>query len=155
MKKLYFAYGANLNHAAMRDRCPAAVPIQPFYLKDYRLIFSGVATVQPCAGALVAGGLWSITETCEQSLDRFEGYPMLYRKCTVEHEGQDIMFYVMNYDDPCEPDVRYLNAIAQGYQDFGLPLVDLGQAVITTRQEQHAVVEWTTAMSTPLNECAD
>lgn len=155
MKKLYFAYGANLNHAAMRKRCPAAVAIKPFYLKDYRLIFSGVATVQPCTGAQVAGGLWTITDACEQSLDRFECYPMLYQKCTIEHDGQEIMFYVMNSDDPYEPEVHYLSTIAQGYQDFGLPLDNLGQAVVTTREEYHAVMEWHTDPSKPLNECAD
>ena len=135
--KLYFAYGANLNMEGMAYRCPQAVAIQPFYLEDYRLSFSGVATIQPRPGHRVAGALWAITEECERSLDVFEGFPSMYRKETVTVDGMEIMFYVMNSDQPWEPSIGYLMTIAQGYQNFGLPLADLRDAVETTQREQY------------------
>ena len=133
--KLYFAYGANLNQQGMRWRCPDAVAVMPFYLKDYRLAFSGVATIQPAPGQQVAGALWAITEECEQALDVFEGYPTMYRKETIRVDGMDIMFYRMNSEEPWEPSDSYLAIIAEGYGDFGLPLEDLEQAVLVNQLE--------------------
>jgi len=132
--KLYFAYGANLNHEGMRLRCPQAQPIRPLYLRNYRLAFSGVATIQPSLGDQVAGALWAITDECEQSLDIFEGYPTMYRKEIIEVDGQPVMFYRMNSEEPWPPSTGYLEIIAQGYRDFGLPLADLEQAVAATWQ---------------------
>lgn len=143
--KLYFAYGANLNMQGMAYRCPQAVAIQPFYLEDYRLAFSGVATIQPRSGHRVAGALWAITEECERSLDVFEGFPSMYRKETITVDGMEIMFYVMNSDQPWEPSIGYLMTIAQGYQDFGLPIEDLRAAVATTQEEQDDLYRSTTS----------
>jgi gamma-glutamylcyclotransferase (GGCT)/AIG2-like uncharacterized protein YtfP len=141
--KLYFAYGANLNIESMRHRCPGAVAIQPWYLDDHRLAFSGVATVQPAPGQRVPGALWAITNECERSLDRFEAYPSLYRKEQVQLDGRPVMFYVMNQDPPAEPAVDYLMTIAEGYEDFGLCLQDLWTAVKTTQEESYDL-QWST-----------
>ena len=37
---LYFAYGSNLNHAQMKNRCIGSKYIKKFILRDYKLIFS-------------------------------------------------------------------------------------------------------------------
>ena len=141
--KLYFAYGANLNIANMAQRCPSAVAIQPYYLDHYRLMFSGVATIEPEEGARVPGALWAITEACEQSLDVFEGYPWLYRKQEIMMDGMPVMFYVMNSAAPSEPGASYLETIAQGYEDFGLGLDDLWAAVQCTKEMQDDM-QWST-----------
>jgi gamma-glutamylcyclotransferase len=133
--RLYFAYGANLNHAGMSWRCPQAVAIEPFYLMDYRLAFSGVATIQPAPGQRVPGALWAITEECEKALDQFEGYPTMYRKEIITVDGMEIMFYRMNSEEPWEPADSYLAIIAEGYCDFGLPLEDLERAVLINQLE--------------------
>jgi len=135
--KLYFAYGANLNKPSMRQRCPRAVAVQPFYLPDHRLAFSGVATIQPWPGAAVPGALWAITEHCEQALDRFEGYPTMYRKEYIQVDGMPIMYYRMNTEEPWEPDVGYLVTIAEGYRHWHLELEDLWAAVRITQQESY------------------
>lgn len=135
--KFYFAYGANLNIQSMRWRCPDAVPLQAMYLNDYRLAFSGVATIQPRVGEFVPGALWNITEKCEAALDVFEGYPTLYRKETIHLEDMEIMVYVMNHDAPSEPSINYLITIAEGYQDWRLELDDLWSAVKTTQEEAY------------------
>lgn len=133
--KLYFAYGANLNLDGMAYRCPKAQPVKSFYLKDWQLGFSSVATVRPEKGSCVPGALWKITKQCEQSLDMFEGYPNLYRKKTLRIGGDEIMFYVMNHDTPAEPDIGYLMTIAEGYEDWNLDLGDLWDSVRRTQSE--------------------
>ena len=133
--KLYFAYGANLNTLSMRYRCPDAVQVEAFYLNGYRLAFSGVATIVPDAKNYVAGALWAISESDEQALDVFEGWPTLYRKEIIQQDGLEFMVYVMNADTPSEPSVNYLMTIAEGYQDWDLDLVDLTDAVERTQQE--------------------
>jgi gamma-glutamylcyclotransferase (GGCT)/AIG2-like uncharacterized protein YtfP len=141
--KLYFAYGANLNIENMAHRCPSAVAIEPFYLHDYRLMFSGVATIEHAPESRVPGALWAITEACEQSLDVFEGYPWLYRKQEITVDGMPVMFYVMNSAVPAEPGKSYLDTIAQGYEDFGLCLDDLWAAVTNTKEMQNDM-QWST-----------
>ena len=78
--KKYFAYGANTNNENMKYRCPLAINLGKLILPDYRLVFRGVADIEPYAGSSVQGVLWEITEDCEKSLDVYEGYPHLYRK---------------------------------------------------------------------------
>ena len=151
--KLYFAYGANLNIANMAQRCPSAVAIEPFYLHDYRLMFSGVATIEPALNDRVPGALWAITEACEQSLDVFEGYPWLYRKQEIMVDGMPVMFYVMNSAAPAEPGTSYLETIAQGYEDFGLCLDDLWAAVTNTKEMQNDM-QWSTCTGSPHRDCA-
>ena len=123
--KLYFAYGANLNLQGMRFRCPAARPVSTFLLHDYRLTFSGVATVQPCLDASVSGALWEITDECEDNLDVFEGFPYLYTKIYTEQNDMEFMFYVMNDDPPSLPGRSYFNTILEGYRDWDLPVSEL------------------------------
>ena len=146
--KLYFAYGANLNIENMAQRCPSAVAIEPFYLHDYRLMFSGVATIEPAPESRVPGALWAITEACEQSLDVFEGYPWLYRKQEIMVDGMPVMFYVMNSAAPSEPGKSYLDTIARGYEDFGLDLDDLRAAVTNTKEMQNDM-QWSTRTGSP------
>ncbi len=67
VKKLYFAYGSNINLNQMADRCPAAEVVGPVILEDYKLLFrgnyrgTGVATIKPYKGRKVYGLLWNIT----------------------------------------------------------------------------------------------
>ena len=77
---LYFAYGSNINLEQMEHRCPDAQLVGPVTLQNYELQFrgSGFATVAPKKGSVVHGLLWKLTPSCEQSLDRYEGYPRHY-----------------------------------------------------------------------------
>lgn len=140
--KLYFAYGANLNKEGMHYRCPQAQMVRSHRLKDWRLSFSGVATIQPSPGDTVNGAIWAITDECEKSLDTFEGYPTLYRKEYIRIRGHEVMFYVMNNDAPAEPGIGYLMTIAEGYQDWDLKLGDLWEAVRTTQHESYYDRYW-------------
>jgi len=131
--KLYAAYGSNLNLRQMSVRCPDAVPVGTAMLKDWQLTFRGVATLEPSEGAETPIGIWEITPQCEISLDRYEGFPRLYRKAFVEVELKGktvkVMLYLMNDGMPCLPSKWYLDAIAQGYEDVGLDTVHLTRAL--------------------------
>ena len=97
---LYFAYGSNINLEQMACRCPDACVVGPVFLEDYELLFrrGGFATIAPKAGGRVHGLLWSLTRSCERSLDRYEGYPRFYDKRTVTvRDGLGRSLSVMAY----------------------------------------------------------
>ena len=137
-KKLYLAYGSNLNLEQMAYRCPAAKPAGTSELKDYRLLFRGayggaVATVEPCDGKSVPVLLWEITPTDEATLDRYEGFPYLYRKETIKVKlgvkTVSAMVYIMNDGRDINPPGRYYyNIIRQGYLDCGFETGVLAEA---------------------------
>ena len=133
-KKLYVAYGSNLNVRQMALRCPDARVAGAGVLKNYQLEFwgwpgHGVATVTPKSGYDVPVGLWEISEADEQSLDVYEGWPNLYRKENIEvllDTGETVtaMVYLMNEVYHGErirraaPSNTYLSTILQGYSNF-------------------------------------
>jgi gamma-glutamylcyclotransferase (GGCT)/AIG2-like uncharacterized protein YtfP len=133
--KLYFAYGANLNLEGMRFRCPDARPVGALMLEDWRLAFSGVATILPDPGYRVPGALWEITQECEDNLDVFEGFPFLYTKLHLTQADKTFMVYVMNDDPPAVPSRSYFNTILEGYRDWDLPVSELHRARESTLLE--------------------
>jgi len=121
---LYLAYGSNLNKGQMQMRCPNAKPGYPVTLTDWRLVFRGVASIEPSPGSSVQAALWWITDECEIALDRYEGYPDLYRKeyfTWSESDGAiEVMTYIMNRSLIRSPHELYFQTIFEGYEDFGL-----------------------------------
>lgn len=49
-RKLYIAYGSNLNLMQMAERCPTARVVGTSMLENYQLVFRGVATIEPRQG---------------------------------------------------------------------------------------------------------
>ncbi len=154
-ERLYFAYGSNINLEQMRFRCPDAIPVMPVTLLGYELGFrghAGVATILPKEGTVVHGLLWDLTPQCEQSLDRYEGYPHLYGKETVlvrdEKTGASyrVMAYIMTSQNAQilrEPSLFYFNGILQGYKQNGMPVQPLYTALRATREEITVLEEQT------------
>jgi len=136
---IYVAYGSNLNLEQMEWRCPYAKVLGNAELRDYRLLFRGgnggsVATVEPKKGGIVPVLLWDITPRDEEALDRYEGWPRLYRKetVTVYYEGKPVkaMVYIMNDGRPLGfPSEHYLQTIIEGYLSAGFDKKTLEQAV--------------------------
>lgn len=136
---LYLAYGSNLNLEQMATRCPTAKIAGAAILEDYRLLFRGghsnaVATVEPQKGGSVPVLLWEITPADEAALDRYEGWPYLYRKETVtvtlNEKPVDAMVYIMNEGRPLgKPSCYYYNVILQGYRSAEFDIDVLKQAV--------------------------
>ena len=85
-KRLYIAYGSNINLEQMAYRCPNSKVVGTRMIPDYELEFRGVATIVPKEGAEVPVLLWEIDQRDELSLDRYEGFPRMYRKELFEVE---------------------------------------------------------------------
>ena len=139
-KKLYIAYGSNLNIRQMAYRCPNAKVAGNAILKDYRLLFRGphtgaVATVEPSKNSSVPVLVWELTPADEAALDRYEGWPTLYRKETVKVElnGKIIkaIVYIMNEGRPLgQPSPYYYATILEGYKSAGFDTDILRRAAI-------------------------
>lgn len=150
-RKLYLAYGSNLNLVQMADRCPTAKAVGVSELKDYKLIFRGgnggaVATVEPLKGSTVPVLIWEITKADEKALDRYEGFPYFYRKENVKIKlnGKNIkaMVYIMNEGRPLgQPSMYYYSVIYDGYmaQDFDIKTLTtaLENSVERPREEEN------------------
>ena len=144
-ENLYFAYGSNLDLEQMAQRCPDAEIVGPVRLENYELCFrgSGFATVAPKKGSTVHGLVWKITPNCEQSLDRYEGYPRHYTKETVtvkDAAGAEIpvMVYIMAEPycrQPALPSPYYYRVIQRGFEANGLPVESLQAAWSRTIDE--------------------
>src|SRR5918912_3699658 len=71
---LYFAYGSNMDLAAMRARCPASRPIGVARLPRHRLVIvrEGYASVVRDPRRTVFGLLWDLALADVPALDRYE-----------------------------------------------------------------------------------
>ena len=126
----YFAYGANMSLASMHSRCPLALPIQKFALRDWRLDFGHHATIVREPDAVCEGALWLITSSCEQNLDGFEGYPDYYSKVHLSQDGKQFMAYEMvDLDQRDVPSAGYIDLLREGYADWKLNEDLLDQAL--------------------------
>lgn len=143
--KVYIAYGSNLNLEQMQYRCPNSKPIGTAMLQDYELDFRGVATIVPKKGAAVPVLLWEIPPQDEKSLDRYEGFPHLYRKeeYEIDLNGQKVtgMAYVMNAGQIAAPNIHYYCTIAQGYHENHLNMEYLNSAVDRVAAFENSLAE--------------
>lgn len=138
-ERLYVAYGSNLNLPQMKRRCPKAKVAGVSEIQGYELLFRGVATIEPKEDGRVPVGLWRITPEDERALDRYEGWPHLYRKEMLELElnGRSVsaMAYVMNEGRKAAlPAEYYYDVIAKGYRSFGLDEKILEEAMERTME---------------------
>ncbi|MCI9544074.1 MAG: gamma-glutamylcyclotransferase [Acutalibacter muris] len=146
-KKLYVAYGSNLNKEQMRYRCPTAKFYGTGELQGYELQFKGrersaFATIAPKEGASVPVGLWEIQAKDEKALDMYEGFPSHYFKenVPVQVGGKEVnaMVYVMNLRmDFNLPSTSYYATVHQGYRDCGLDTAALEQALQSSTQHYY------------------
>lgn len=143
MSKLYGAYGSNLNFEQMAHRCPTARFLGVGNIVGYQLEFRGracgVANVVPCEGGSVPVGIWMIESADEAALDRYEGYPRLYKKqdIPVAFGGRTtpVMFYVMAAEFPVRlPSEEYFNTILTGYGDCGIDSEGLFEAAFRSAE---------------------
>lgn len=138
-RKLYLAYGSNLNLEQMADRCPSAKAVGTAKLEGYQLVFRGskhgaVATIERKKDDSVPVLLWEITPADEKALDSYEGWPSFYRKESIKlrHDGKLItaMVYIMNEGRPLGlPGSFYYKVIEQGYRSAGFDVWRLRRAL--------------------------
>jgi len=147
-KRLYVAYGSNLNLEQMKYRCPTAKLHGIGVLNGYELQFKGApygafATIAPKEGASVPVAVWEIQPRDEQFLDRYEGYPSHYFKQDVPvHLGGktvNAMVYVMDLKMHFGmPSPHYYQTVRQGYEDCSLDTEVLDLAVQDSARKFYA-----------------
>lgn len=150
MKKYYLAYGSNLNREQMGYRCPNARPVGTAQLEGWRLVFRGSGsgnylTIEPASGYVVPVAVWAVTEADEAALDRYEGFPVFYRKETLpitytglktaQERQVEAFVYLMNDGHLAGlPTTRYMDICEVGYRDFGFDPEALLEARAYTRE---------------------
>lgn len=147
-KRLYVAYGSNLNIRQMKYRCPTAKLYGTGTIEDYELQFKGhpesaFATIAHKEGASVPVAVWEIQPRDEQALDRYEGYPSHYFKqdVPVQLDGEEVsaMVYIMNLKmDFGLPSPYYYGTVYEGYNDCGLDTDVLDKAVLESTAQYYA-----------------
>lgn len=154
LTKLYAAYGSNINSTQMGNRCPLSRYYTSGIIKNYELQFKGkpensYATISKSTGSSVPVVIWCITDSDENLLDKYEGYPDHYQKDVVTvtlENGQvvEAMVYVMdNSKDFGMPSPLYYRSILEGYKEFGLDEQFLSEALGRNTQKYYlqAVVQ--------------
>ena len=149
--KLYLAYGSNLNLEQMANRCPTAKVVGNSKINGYRLLFRGahagaVATIEPFKGESVPVLAWEITPADEAALDRYEGWPFLYRKETIKVRlnGKTVqaMVYIMNEGRPLgQPSCYYYSTILDGYKSAGFDVEILRKATTDSVESEEVANE--------------
>ncbi len=125
----YFAYGSNMNPTQMGERCPAAIALGVVTLQGWNIAINerGVATILPADNSdesvAMEGVLWSVTDSCLETLDRYEGVRSgLYRRQEVRivTADQDVeaITYVASSSGHGEPRPGYLETILEGADHF-------------------------------------
>jgi gamma-glutamylcyclotransferase (GGCT)/AIG2-like uncharacterized protein YtfP len=136
----YFSYGMNTNLGQMARRCPKAVDLGRAVLPGFCFEFKQFATVVPDVTKDTYGVVWDITDDCESALDILEGFPKFYTKqlVTVLIDGKPTtaMTYLMYPDEVLAlPSNSYYNMVADGYEDHGISLDQLNDAIDRVHDE--------------------
>lgn len=150
MSIYYLAYGSNLNVRQMRFRCPTALVVGKGVIKDYRLLFKGsktgsYLTIEKAKGYEVPVAVWKVDEACEESLDRYEGYPSFYYKKEIEIDFKSIkkglprhskaFVYIMHEERELGiPSRGYVEVCLEGYRTFGFNPILIEEAIIKSME---------------------
>ena len=135
---LYFAYGSNLNHKQMEQRCDEAKYIKSYILKDYKLCFShmtqnsvyGHANIVKNKKSKVVGAIWKISRKDEKQLDLYEGVDYnYYQKEYFTLKRKKVLMYIQNNYFLKKPNSTYLHTIIEGYHDCLLDISKLKKVI--------------------------
>ena len=90
--------------------------------------------MEPCEGRAMPVLIWEISPSDEDSLDRYEGWPNLYRKesltAELENGPVEAMAYVMNDGRPLSaPSNSYFATIMEGYEAADFDMAALHKTV--------------------------
>ena len=121
----YFAFGANLCPAIMRERRIMPLAARYFTLEGHAMRFDhpspwqgcGYASAAPAEGEAVHGVLYTLSERDATRMDFYEMVPVVgrYRRTWVEQGGDRLYFYQTNRSTPqLKPTAQYLGYIVDG-----------------------------------------
>jgi gamma-glutamylcyclotransferase (GGCT)/AIG2-like uncharacterized protein YtfP len=126
---LYFAYGSNMDMAAMARRCPASRPLGLARLARHRfaILQAGYATVVRDPRSTVHGILYDLALADVAALDRYEDIARgLYRKATQpvlrkERGPVQALIYVGAGPSEGRPRPGYMEGLIEAARTAGLP----------------------------------
>ena len=125
---LYFAYGSNMDRAAMAARCPASTPLGVARLARHRFVVTqeGYASVVRDPRRDVWGLLWSMAFADMPALDRYESVASgLYAKVSqpvITRGGvRRALIYVARTQAAGPPRPGYLEGVVAAAGEAGLP----------------------------------
>lgn len=125
---LYFAYGSNMDLAAMAQRCPASKPVGLGRLMRHRfMIFDeGYATVVRDPQRAVWGMVWDLALADVPALDRYESlstglYSKVIQPIVTAQGSRRAVVYVGRSSKPGKPKPGYMEAVMEAATHAGLP----------------------------------
>ena len=125
---LYFAYGSNMDVAAMARRCPRSKALGLARLERRRLAVmrEGWLTAVRDPSSAVHGVLWSLALTDVAALDRYEGLPQgLYTKevqpVIAERAPKRAIVYLGANAGPGVPPPAYIAEVLAAAKSWPLP----------------------------------
>ena len=125
---LYFAYGSNMERAAMHKRCPRSTPVGPARLMGHRFFVcaDGYASVARDPRRVVWGLLWDLAFADVPALDRYESLATgLYAKTVqpvLSPQGpRRAILYVARSTAPGVARSNYMEGVVAAAAEAGLP----------------------------------
>ncbi len=130
----YFAYGSNMSHEQMKERCPDSSFLHRAFLVEYSFVYDGwserrggpVANIVRGENGIVWGGIFEISEQDLETLDRFEGYPHVYarEKLLVKDDSEteyEAWVYFRSTQKSGNASSQYRKIILAGAKDCSIP----------------------------------
>ena len=145
-KRVYIAYGSNMDICRMDKRCSDFEFFGIGYIYNYRLTFQ--QSVSGFYANLISNKskkkkfeytsvvLYLISEEDEKSLDMYEGYPQAYKKTELEVELEDgskvkgLAYVLPSNKSYGVPTIKYYRLIENAYKIFGFDLNILKEALV-------------------------
>lgn len=125
---LYFAYGSNMDRAAMARRCPASTAVGLARLARHRLFImrEGYASVVRDPRRDCIGLLWHLALADMPALDRYEGvggglYVKAHLPVLTVAGSRRALVYLGRDAGPGVPRPGYLEAVLLAAREAGLP----------------------------------
>src|SRR5829696_1198054 len=125
---LYFAYGSNMDRAAMATRCPRSRPVGLGRLPRHRFLVTtdGYASVVRDPRRTVHGVLWELSLSDVPALDRYERlhtglYTKISQPIVMEGGAKRALVYVGRSSSKGQPKPGYLDSVLAAARSWGLP----------------------------------
>jgi hypothetical protein len=125
---LYFAYGSNMDRAAMAERCPRSRMLGLARLPRHRVFITtdGYASIIRDPKRTVQGVLWDVPFSDIPALDRYESvssglYTKISQPVIAEGGPKRALVYVGRATRPGKPKPGYLEGVMAAARDVGLP----------------------------------
>lgn len=127
----YFAYGSNMNHDQVKERCSNFIFVKRVFLKGYRFVYDRnskkragpVANILTSRYRTVYGGLYEINK---DNLESLNGHEKNYKIASVnvkdeESNSYEAVVYLRDKQKRGKPNELYRKIVIKGAKDYGFP----------------------------------